>query len=63
VVEAQGLVKLYPLPDCVERYECNGDMLNAGVRLNNQFIGCYYNPHIRLLGDFGSNLYLITKQI
>ena len=54
--------KLYPLPDCVERYECNGDMLNAGLRLNNQFIGSYYNPHIRLLGDFGSNLYVITKK-
>jgi len=54
--------KFYPLPDCVERYECNGDMLNAGVRLNNQFIGSYYNPHIRLLGDFGSSLYTITKQ-
>ncbi len=54
--------KVYPMTDCVEEYECRGDMLNAGIRLNNQFIGCYYNPRIRLLGDFGSNLYVITKQ-
>jgi alpha-galactosidase len=54
--------RFYRLTDCVEKYECRGDMLGAGLRLNNQFIGCYYNPRIRLLGDFGSNLYLITKQ-
>ena len=54
--------KFYRLPDCVESYECRGDMLNAGLRLANQFIGCYYNPNIRLLGDFGSNLYVITRK-
>jgi alpha-galactosidase len=54
--------RFYRLTDCVEQYECRGDMLSAGLRLSNQFIGCYYNPNIRLLGDFGSNLYLITKQ-
>ena len=54
--------RFYRLIDCVERYECHGDMLNAGLRLNNQFIGSYYNEHTRLLGDFGSNLYVITKQ-
>ena len=54
--------RFYRLTDCVERYECRGDMLNAGLRLNNQFIGSYYNEHTRLLGDFGSNLYVITRQ-
>lgn len=52
----------YMLPDCVERYEGYGDALMAGLLLNNQFIGSYYNKHIRMLGDFGSNLYLFTKQ-
>ena len=52
----------YALTDCVETYECRGDMLNAGLRLNNQFIGSHYNDRTRLLGDFGSNLYVITKQ-
>lgn len=54
--------RFYRLTDCVESYECRGDMLNAGLQLNNQFIGSYYNEHTRLLGDFGSNLYVITRQ-
>jgi len=53
--------RFYCLKDCVERYECRGDMLNAGLRLNNQFIGSYYNDKTRLLGDFGSQLYVIKK--
>lgn len=53
--------RFYKLTDCVEEYKCHGDMLNFGLRLNNQFIGSYYNEHTRLLGDFGSNLYVITK--
>ena len=52
----------YALTDCVETYECQGDMLNSGLRLNNQFIGSHYNERTRLLGDFGSNLYVITRQ-
>lgn len=54
--------RFYRLTDCVESYECRGDMLNSGVRLNNQFIGSYYNERTRLLGDFGSNLYVITRK-
>lgn len=56
------LGRFYRLTDCVESYECRGDMLNSGIRLNNQFIGSYYNEHTRLLGDFGSNLYVITRK-
>ncbi len=54
--------RFYRLTDCVESYECRGDMLNSGVRLNNQFIGSYYNELTRLLGDFGSNFYVITRK-
>ncbi|MCL2243534.1 MAG: alpha-galactosidase [Treponema sp.] len=50
----------YALTDCIENYECTGSALAAGVLLNNQFIGSYYNNKIRLLGDFGSNLYTIS---
>lgn len=53
--------RFYRLTDCVERYEAYGDMLNAGIRLNNQFVGSYYNEQTRLLGDFGSNLYVVKK--
>ncbi|MFA5676413.1 MAG: alpha-galactosidase [Christensenellales bacterium] len=53
--------QLYRMKDCVENYECGGDMLNVGIKLNNQFQGSYYNEQVRMLGDFGSNLYLIIK--
>jgi len=52
--------RCYALSDCVESYECNGDALAAGVMLNNQFMGGYFNEKTRILGDFGSNLYTIT---
>lgn len=48
--------KFYCLTDCVERYEGHGDLLEAGIRLNNQFVGSYYSNRIRMMGDFGSNL-------
>jgi len=51
----------YALTDCVETYECKGSALAAGVMLNNQFMGSYYNNKTRLLGDYGSSLYLIEK--
>lgn len=51
----------YALPDCTESYEGCGDMLNFGLRLNNQFMGSYYNTQTRLLSDFGSNLYTVEK--
>ncbi|MDR0474908.1 MAG: GH36 C-terminal domain-containing protein, partial [Treponema sp.] len=51
----------YALTDCVETYRCRGDALAAGILLNNQFIGTNYNARIRLLGDFGSNLYMVDS--
>lgn len=54
--------KYYTLTDCMETYEADGQMLTHGILLNNQFMGSYYNANTRLLGDFGSNLY-ITEQI
>lgn len=53
--------KLYRLIDCQETYEGYGDMFMTGIRLNNQFMGSWYNRHTRLLGDFGSTMYLIEK--
>jgi len=54
--------KVYKLNDCVETYTASGALLDAGVPLNNQFVGSYYNEHTRLLGDFGSNLYVTEIQ-
>lgn len=53
--------RFWALPDCVETYRVRGDALASGILLNNQFAGSYYNRETRLLGDFGSNLYIITK--
>ena len=51
----------FTLQDCVEVYEADGAMLEAGILLNNQFVGSYYNTQTRLLGDFGSSLYVVEK--
>ncbi len=51
--------KYFCLKDCVEDYTGYGDALMDGILLNNQFIGSYYNSKIRMLGDFGSNLYVV----
>jgi alpha-galactosidase len=50
----------YCLTDSVESYKANGDTLRHGIKLNNQFIGSGYNEKVRMMGDFGSNLY-VTK--
>ncbi|MDR2702601.1 MAG: alpha-galactosidase [Spirochaetaceae bacterium] len=50
----------YALTGCVETYDCRGSALQAGIMLNNQFMGSYYNDKTRLLGDYGSNLYTVT---
>ena len=53
--------KVYKLTDCVECYEGTGALLGAGVLLNNQFMGSNYNDQTRLLGDFGSSVYVIQE--
>ncbi len=54
--------KYYALTDCVEEYTAGGGaLMDSGVLLNNQFVGTFYNEHIRLLGDFGSNLYVVQS--
>lgn len=51
--------RYFCLTDCVEEYTGYGGALMGGIMLNNQFIGTYYNKNIRMLGDFGSNLYVV----
>lgn len=54
--------KNYSLTDGHETYTCYGDALNFGMNLEMQYEGTGYNEKIRLLGDFGSNLYLIKEK-
>ncbi|HHV11580.1 MAG TPA: alpha-galactosidase [Clostridiales bacterium] len=51
----------YSLTDCVETYSCSSNALAAGIPLCGQFIGTGYNEKVRMLGDFGSNLYIAKK--
>ena len=53
--------RLITLQDGVETYTASGKTLMQGVHLNNQFIGTGYNGELRMLGDFGSNLYSIEQ--
>lgn len=53
--------KVYALKDCVEKYEGQGKLLESGILLNNQYMGTGYNEQIRLLGDYGSSLYLVQR--
>jgi len=50
--------RLHALTDCIETYEASGKTLTEGIHLNNQFMGSHYNTNTRLLGDYGSNLYV-----
>ncbi len=55
--------RVYALNDTVESYEASGKTLMQGVHLTNQFIGTGYNSSVRMLGDFGSNLYTLHQKI
>ena len=52
----------FSLTDGSESYECYGDVLLSGINLAMQYEGTGYSDKIRILGDFGSNLYLIESE-
>lgn len=54
--------RVHSLRDAAEEYTGTGALLAAGVRLEHQFQGTYYNPRTRLLGDYGSTLYVVTLE-
>lgn len=53
--------KHYRLPSCRESYLAYGSMLKSGIKLKQRFTGTGYNEDIRLLSDFGSELFVIDK--
>ena len=53
--------RLYALRDGQQSLRARGDMLMAGVRLHSQFRGAGYTGEIRMLGDYGSQLYVIRE--
>lgn len=54
--------KVYRLPHNVEEYTVKGDLLAAGLRLNQQFMGTGYQKETRMLGDFGSQLMVVKMK-
>lgn len=54
--------KYYKLKQTQESYIVYGDALkNAGIKLHGQFLGTGFNNNVRVIVDFGSNLYYIRK--
>ena len=55
--------KYYPMKDGKENYVASGAALEEGINLAMQYEGSGYDPNLRILGDFGSSLYLIKEKI
>ena len=54
--------RYYGMKDGREEYTASGAMLSEGVNLAMQYEGSGYNGDLRVLGDFGSSLYMITEK-
>ncbi len=52
----------FEMTDGTEHYECSGRALSSGINLAMQYSGTGYDPTLRILGDFGSNLYIIKEK-
>ena len=52
----------YSMKDGQESYIASGAMLEEGINLAMQYEGSGYNPDIRMLGDFGSSLYVVKEK-
>ena len=66
-LKADGLAltlanRYYALSDGLLDLTACGSALESGIGLNNQYIGTGYDPDLRLWGDFGSQMYIITAQ-
>ncbi|MDD3170712.1 MAG: alpha-galactosidase [Bacilli bacterium] len=56
------ICRVYKLNSEDEEQVVTGSMLdNCGVRLKGQFLGTGFNSNVRVLGDFGSRIYLLEK--
>ena len=51
------------MKDGKENYVASGAALAEGINLAMQYEGSGYDPNLRMLGDFGSNLYLIKEKM
>jgi alpha-galactosidase len=49
------------MKDGKEKYVASGAALEEGINLAMQYEGSGYVPELRVLGDFGSNMYIINE--
>ena len=54
--------KRFQMTDGAEEYFAFGDTLKEGINLQMQYEGTGYSDKLRILGDFGSNLYHIKER-
>ncbi len=54
--------KFFAMKDGEETYTASGAMLAEGINLAMQYEGSGYDPNLRILGDYGSSLYLIKEK-
>ena len=53
--------KYFSMKDGKEKYVASGAALEEGINLAMQYEGSGYDPGLRILGDFGSNMYIINE--
>ena len=66
-LNAEGFIirmadRYYGMKDGRESYVASGAMLSEGINLAMQYEGSGYDTNLRILGDFGSNLYKIEEK-
>ena len=49
------------LDNATESVDMSGESLMHGYKLKQQFMGTYYNDQTRIMGDFGSQIYIIKE--
>lgn len=54
--------KYIAMEDGTVSFFVSGNALNSGIVLNNQFMASGYNKKLRILSDFGSQLYVIERE-
>ncbi len=54
--------KYFAMKDGKESYVASGAALSEGINLAMQYEGSGYDPGLRILGDFGSSLYIIKEK-
>ena len=65
-LKADGMIlrladRHFSMTDGQEDYTCSGEALRCGIPLSMQYCGTGYHPDLRILGDWGSSLYVAEE--